>query len=770
MIQATNLGYPRIGKSRELKKALEQFWSGKLSEAALLEQAAASRKQHWLLQKELGLEHIPSNDFSLYDQVLDTIALVGAVPWRYHWHNETVDLATYFAMARGMQQDQEQQTEGIAAMEMTKWFDTNYHYIVPEFSPRQTFRLASTKPLDEFMEAKALGIQTRPVLLGPISFLLLGKTHRQDVQPLALLDRLLPVYEEILQALAAAGADWIQIDEPCLVLDLDSDVQTIFQKTYARLSAVSSSLHLLLATYFGNLGSSLPLVLHLPVAAVHLDLVRAPEQLERVLAEVPAGLTLSLGIVDGRNVWRTEFDHALTLIERAVQAVGSERLLIGPSCSLLHVPVDLAQETQVDDDLKQWLAFAHQKIEEIVLLARATNEGIAAIAEQLEANQHAFLQRRSSPSIHHEEVARRVKGVIGQKVERKSPFAQRKEQQREKRPLPLLPTTTIGSFPQTSDVRAARAAYKSGKLDTAGYEDFLRKEMERTIRFQEEIGLDVLVHGEFERSDMVEYFGEQLDGFLFTQHGWVQSYGSRCVRPPIIYGDVMRPGPMTVRWSRFAQELTDRPVKGMLTGPVTILQWSFVRNDQPHWQTCYQLALALRDEVLDLEAAGIGIIQIDEPALREGLPLRRADWQTYLSWATNCFRLVCSNVLDETQIHTHMCYSEFNDIIEAIASMDADVISIEASRSQLELLNTFVSYRYPNEIGPGIYDIHSPRIPSREECEEILSRVLEVLPIEQIWVNPDCGLKTRQWEEVKPALANLIAAAQSQRSIQERQT
>jgi 5-methyltetrahydropteroyltriglutamate--homocysteine methyltransferase len=767
MTYATNLGYPRMGKNRELKKALEQFWSGKLSETALLEQATALRKQHWLLQKELGLEHIPSNDFSLYDQVLDTITLVGAVPERYQWHDKSVDLATYFAMARGVQQDQ---AEGIAAMEMTKWFDTNYHYIVPEFSQEQTFRLGSTKPVDEFLEAKALGIHTRPVLLGPISFLLLGKTHRQDFQPLALLDRLLPVYEEILQKLAAAGADWIQIDEPCLVLDLDHDIQTTFQQTYTRLSAVSSSLRLLLATYFGDLRSSLPWVLRLPVAALHLDLVRAPEQLEQTLANVPADLILSLGIIDGRNVWRTEFDQALSLIDHAVQAIGPERLLIGPSCSLLHVPMDLARETQVDDELKQWLAFAQQKIEEIVLLTRATNEGVAAIAGQLEGNRQACEQRRTSPRIHNQQVSQQVERVLQQKAERKSPFVQRRKLQHEKLSLPLLPTTTIGSFPQTGDVRVARAAYKSGKLETTEYEAFLQQEIERTIRFQEEIGLDVLVHGEFERSDMVEYFGEQLDGFLFTRHGWVQSYGSRCVRPPIIYGDIVRPGPMTVRWSRFAQEVTDRPIKGMLTGPVTILQWSFVRNDQPRKQTCYQLALALRDEVRDLEAAGIGIIQIDEPALREGLPLRHADWQTYLDWATNCFRLVCSTVLDETQIHTHMCYSEFNDIIEAIASMDADVISIEASRSQLELLNLFVTYRYPNEIGPGIYDIHSPRIPSQEECEEILSRVLEVLPIEQIWVNPDCGLKTRRWEEVKPALTNLVAAARSQRPIQEKQT
>ncbi len=765
MVQATNLGYPRIGKSRELKKALEQYWSGNLSETMLLEQAASLRKQHWLLQQGLGLQHIPSNDFSLYDQVLDMIALVGAVPQRYNWGGEKVDLRTYFAMARGTQHDQVQ-AEAIPAMEMTKWFDTNYHYIVPEFTPQQQFHLASTKPLDEFMEARELGVHTRPVLLGPLSFLLLGKTHRQDVQPFTLLDRLLPVYEELLKALVKAGADWIQIDEPCLVLDLDVDVQTVFQKTYARLSTVSSSLRLLLATYFGDLGPYLPVVLHLPVAAVHLDLVRAPEQLERALAEAPPSLTLSLGVVDGRNVWRTEFDRALALIGCGVQALGSERLLIGPSCSLLHAPVDLALETRLDEERKQWLAFAQQKIEEIVLLTRASNEGVAAIAAQLEANRQSFQRRRSSPSIHNEQVAQRVKAVMGQVAQRKSPSAERRKLQQARLKLPLLPTTTIGSFPQTSEVRAARATYKSGKLDAAGYEDFLRKEIERTIRFQEEIGLDVLVHGEFERSDMVEYFGEQLGGFLFTQHGWVQSYGSRCVRPPVIYGDIIRPGPMTVGWSRFAQSLTERPVKGMLTGPVTMLQWSFVRDDQPRWETCYQLALALHDEVLDLEAAGIRVIQIDEPALREGLPLRRADWQAYLTWAVNCFRLASSDVRDDTQIHTHMCYSEFNDILEAISRMDADVLSIEASRSQLELLNAFVTYRYPNEIGPGIYDIHSPRVPSRQECEEILHKILQVLPARQVWVNPDCGLKTRRWEEVQPALTNLVAAAQAVRSTQ----
>lgn len=763
MIQATNLGYQRMGKQRELKHALEQFWSGKLSAAALQERAASLRKEHWLLQQRLGLHHIPSNDFSLYDQVLDTIALVGAVPERYHWNGEHVDLRTYFAMARGIQQTQASD-EDIPAMEMTKWFDTNYHYLVPEFSAQQTFRLASTKPLDEFVEAKALGIQTRPVLLGPISFLLLGKTHQSDLYQLSLLERLLPVYEEVLQALADAGAEWIQIDEPCLALDLEEDVLACFQGVYTRLSAVSPALRLLLATYFGELGTALPMVLHLPVAAVHLDLVRAPEQFEPALAGAPSSLILSLGVVDGRNVWRTDFDHALTMIERGIQVLGTERLLIGPSCSLLHVPADLTLETRLDEEHKQWLAFAYQKLEEIVLLTRAGNEGRAAIAGSLEANRRSFQQRRQSSRVHNTSVARRSEEIRGQDTHRKTPFAERRKLQQDQLALPILPTTTIGSFPQTSEVRAARAAYKRGQMEKATYEDFLRQEIARTIRIQEEIGLDVLVHGEFERTDMVEYFGEQLGGFLFTQHGWVQSYGSRCVRPPIIAGDITRPGAMTIRWSQFAQTLTSRPVKGMLTGPVTILQWSFVRDDQPRSETCFQLALALYDEVRDLEAAGIRVIQIDEPALREGLPLRRSNWQAYLNWAVDCFRLAASGVRAETQIHTHMCYAEFEDILEAIGAMDADVISIEASRSQLELLKAFVTYHYPNEIGPGIYDIHSPRIPSQQECEEILAKILRVLPIEQVWVNPDCGLKTRRWEEIQPALTNLVAAVHTARA------
>jgi 5-methyltetrahydropteroyltriglutamate--homocysteine methyltransferase len=767
MVQASNLGYPRIGLKRELKKALEQFWSGKRSETEVLEQAATLRKQHWQLQQQLGLTHIPSNDFSLYDHVLDTIAMVGAIPKRYHWKGPHVDLCTYFVMARGVLQDQEQ-SSAIPAMEMTKWFDTNYHYIVPEFEAEQQFSLSSTKPVDEFLEAKALGIHTRPVLLGPVSFLLLGKTHSHEVQPLSLLGRLLPVYEDVLLALARAGADWLQIDEPCLALDLDGDALEAYQAAYERLAtylaAHAPSLRILLATYFGDLRENLSTVLHLRVSALHLDLVRAPEQLEQVLPQVPASLSLSLGVVDGRNVWRTEFDRALALAERGIQALGTERILIAPSCSLLHVPIDVMQETHLDDDMRSWLAFAKQKIEEISLLTRALNEGTASIDPALLVNRQTFASRHSSPRIHSEEVARRGHLVNEQMAQRPHVHHERKQQQQAVLKLPPLPTTTIGSYPQTADIRAARAAYKGGKIDRDRYEAFLKQEIEQVIRFQEEVGLDVLVHGEFERSDMVEYFSEQLTGMLFTQQGWVQSYGSLCVRPPIIYGDVARPHPMTVQWAQFAQSLTARPVKGMLTGPVTIMQWSFVRDDQPRSETCLQIALAMRDEVQDLEAAGLRVIQIDEPALREGLPLRHADWQGYLDWAVLCFRLATSLVQDKTQIHTHLCYAKFDDIIEDIARMDADVALIEASRSQFELLEAFATYRYPNDIGLGIYDVHSPRVPTIQEFVGELQRILQVLLSERIWVNPDCGLKTRRWEEIRPALAHVVEAAHLVRS------
>jgi len=769
MVLATNLGYPRIGPRRELKKALESYWAGRTSEADLLEQVRSLRRDNWQLQQQLGLDHIPSGDLALWDHVLDTAAMVGAVPARYGWTGEIVDLRTYFAMARGVQEKQLDaagggQVAAAPAMEMTKWFDTNYHYIVPEFEPGQRFRLSSTKLIDEFVEARDLGIRARPVLLGPVSFLLLGKSRQGESQPLTLLEELLPVYQEALQRLSQAGADWVQLDEPCLVLDLDPQAQRAFQTAYERLAAAVPRLRVLVATYFGGLGEHLPMVMRMPVAAVHLDLVRAPEQLAPALEIIPEHLALSLGVVDGRNVWRTDLEQALALVNRAVAKLGSDRVLVGPSCSLLHSPVDLDQETQLDGELRQWLAFARQKVEEIVLLARAANEGREAVASLLHTNREAFARRRSSPRIHDRAVQARVVTLAGERMERQSPYPERRRVQRQHLELPLLPTTTIGSFPQTTEIRAARADYKAGRIDRARYEAFLKAEIERVIRFQEEIGLDVLVHGESERSDMVEYFGEQLAGVAITQNGWVQSYGSRCVRPPIIYGDVSRPEPMTVSWSVFAQSLTSRPVKGMLTGPVTMLQWSFVRDDQPRAETCRQMALAIRDEVLDLEAAGIRVIQIDEPALREGLPLRRAEWNTYLAWAVECFRLASAGVRDETQIHTHMCYSEFNDIIEAIARMDADVISIESSRSQMELLNAFVTYRYPNEIGPGVYDIHSPRVPGREEIEDLLYRALRVLAPNQLWVNPDCGLKTRRWEEVRPALRNMVEAARRVRT------
>jgi 5-methyltetrahydropteroyltriglutamate--homocysteine methyltransferase len=767
MVQAMIPGYPRIGAKRELKKALEQFWSGQITEAELLEQTSALRRQRWLLQWQAGLTHIPSNDFSLYDHVLDAIALVGAVPRRYRWNGRFVDLHAYFTMARGMEKDQEQ-ADAVPAMEMTKWFDTNYHYIVPEFEPEQQFHLASSKPVDEFLEAKEMGIQSRPVLLGPLSFLLLGKTTQSGMNLLALLDRLLPVYQEIMQALAQAGAEWIQVDEPCLVLDLDEATREAYRSAYAYLAAQRAaqtpSLRILLATYFGDLRENLPLALQLPIDALHLDLVRAPGQLEQALEQAPASLSLSLGLVDGRNIWCTDFERVLAEASRAVQALGSERILLGASCSLLHVPLDVTQETRLDEEMRSWLAFANQKVEEISLLTCALNEGRDAIEASLQANRRALESRRSSERIRKADVAQRVQAITEQMAQRSHPHHVRKERQQNVLNLPLLPTTTIGSYPQTADLRAARAAYKNNKMDQASYEAFLKQGIEQVIRFQEEARLDMLVHGEVERGDMVEYFGEYLTGILLTQHGWVQSYGSRGVRPPIIYGDVTRPGPMTVDWTRFAQSLTTRPVRGMLTGPVTIMQWSFVRDDQPRSQTCKQIALAIRDEVLDLEAAGIRAIQIDEPALREGFPLRHADWQGYLSWATFCFRLAANGVRDETQIHTHLCYSKFDDIVPEIASMDADVVLIEASRSQFDLLEALSTYHYPNNIGLGIYDVHSPRVPTTQEFDEKLRLVLQILPPEQVWVNPDCGLKTRKWEEVNPALKHLVAAARQVRS------
>jgi 5-methyltetrahydropteroyltriglutamate--homocysteine methyltransferase len=760
---SSNLGFPRMGVHRELKKALEAHWAGNLDEAGLLAVAKALKLNHWVLQQQLGIEHIPSNDFSFYDHVLDAAAMVGAVPERYAWHGPPVELATYFAMARGAARKSGR--GDVPAMEMTKWFDTNYHYIVPEFTAKQSFSLGSLKPVREFLEAKALGVLTRPVLLGPVSFLLLGKAKRSGFDPLLLLPRILPVYEEVLRQLAAAGADWIQLDEPMLALDTRGEARAAFGAAYAQLAQVSGNLRILVATYFAGLGANLPTAVKLPVAALHVDLVRAPHQLDEILKIIPANLALSLGVIDGRNVWKTDLGRALRLIERVGAAIGANRILIAPSCSLLHTPADLNDEKQIDDDLRNWLAFAKQKLEEVVVLERAVVAGKDAVRDALDQNRIAMEAKRASSRIHDSSVKARARSVGQEMTRRASAFPLRKKLQQQSLQLPLFPTTTIGSFPQTKEVRAARAEYKAGKRDEASYEAFLRAETRSAVQFQEEVGLDVFVHGEFERNDMVEYFGEQLAGFAVTENGWVQSYGSRCVKPPIIYGDVARKHPMTVAWSKFAQSLTAKPMKGMLTGPVTILQWSFVRDDQPRSETCRQIALAIRDEVSDLEAAGIRVIQMDEPALREGLPLLRSAWPKYLAWAVESFRIAAAGVRDETQIHTHMCYAEFQDIIEAVAQMDADVISIETSRSQMELLNTFAAYHYPNEIGPGVYDIHSPRIPAQAEMERLLKKAAQVLSPAQLWVNPDCGLKTRRWEEVRPALGAMVEAARAMREM-----
>jgi 5-methyltetrahydropteroyltriglutamate--homocysteine methyltransferase len=760
---SSNLGFPRMGVHRELKKALEAHWAGKLDEPGLLEVGKVLKLNHWVLQQHLGIQHIPSNDFSFYDHVLDAAAMVGAVPERYKWLGPRVDLTTYFSMARGTAQKSGQ--ADAPAMEMTKWFDTNYHYIVPEFTSKQTFSLGSLKPVGDFLEAKAVGVQTRPVLLGPVSFLLLGKAKETAFDPLTLLERIVPVYEEVLRQLAKAGAEWIQLDEPMLALDAREEARNAFSSAYQQLSNVSSDLQILVATYFEGLGANLPIAARLPVAALHLDLIRAPEQLSEALKIIPSNLHLSLGVIDGRNVWKTDLHRAFHLVERAAEAIGTDRILLAPSCSLLHTPEDLDFEKRLDNELRDWLAFAKQKLEELVALERAVLGGQDAVRGILERNQLAMEKRRTSSRIHDPGVKGRVNSVGEQMIRRASAYAQRRKVQERSLRLPLFPTTTIGSFPQTKEVRAVRAEYKAGNRDEASYESFLKTETQKAIQFQEEVGLDVLVHGEFERNDMVEYFGEQLAGFAVTENGWVQSYGSRCVKPPIIYGDVYRRQPMTIEWSKFAQSLTSKPMKGMLTGPVTILQWSFVRDDQPRSETCRQIALAIRDEVTDLEAAGIRVIQIDEPALREGLPLLRSEWPKYLAWAVDAFRIASSSVRDETQIHTHMCYAEFQDIIEAVGQMDADVISIETSRSQMELLHTFAEYRYPNEIGPGVYDIHSPRIPSEEEMETLLRKASKVLSPAQLWVNPDCGLKTRRWDEVRPALAAMVEAARAMRQI-----
>ncbi|GAB4011939.1 5-methyltetrahydropteroyltriglutamate--homocysteine S-methyltransferase [Spirosoma migulaei] len=771
---AHNLGYPRIGSHRELKRACEQFWANKITPEQLQDAGRRIRQANWLTQQQAGITLVPCNDFSFYDQVLDMSLTVGAIPKRFRplldqSHQADADLLTlYFAMARGYQQN----GLDLKAMEMTKWFDTNYHYIVPEFTADQTFTLLSEKLFDEFEEAKqTLGTTPKPVLLGPVSYLLLGKEKEPGFDRLDLLDRLLPVYEVILSRLQAQGADWIQLDEPTLSLDLTDDQRAAFAKTYNRLRLQFPKLKLLLASYFECYGANLNMVSQLPVDALHLDLVRCPNQLDDILQTdfVHKQTRLSLGVVDGRNIWINNLETSRATIQRAVEKIGQNRILIAPSCSLVHVPCDLNSETNeqgLTPEIKQWMAFARQKLDEVATLVTLFREPTNAQATAtLATNQTALIARWQSTLINRPAVQARLSQLTEKDAQRLDSFAQRQPLQQERLQLPLFPTTTIGSFPQTESVRANRAKFKKGELTLEQYEDFIRTETEQAIRWQEEVGLDVLVHGEFERNDMVEYFGELLDGFAFSENGWVQSYGSRCVKPPIIYGDVYRPAPMTVRWAQFAQSLTSKPVKGMLTGPVTILQWSFVRDDQPRRDTCLQIALAIHDEVVDLEAAGIRVIQIDEPAIREGLPLRKENWKTYLEWAVRAFRISASGVQNETQIHTHMCYSEFNDMIDAIANMDADVITIETSRSQMELLDAFVNFNYPNEIGPGVYDIHSPRVPTVAEMVDLLQKATNVLPIRNLWVNPDCGLKTRRWPETAEALKNMVQAAQTAREL-----
>lgn len=771
-----NLGYPRIGSNRELKKACEQYWAGIISHKHLMQIGKDLRRENWQLQKTAGIDLIPSNDFSFYDQVLDMSFTVGAVPERFHeiiLSSKNSELDLYFAMGRGYQKD----GLDITALEMTKWFDTNYHYMVPEFTKNQVFKLFSTKIVDEFYEAKQARIPTKPVIIGPITYLLLGKEKESGFHRIDLIKNLLPVYLDILQKLSDLHVEWIQFDEPFLSLDLSTAEKQAFVYVYTEIKKQFPAIKIILSTYFEGLKDNLTTAVSLPIHALHIDLIRCPDQLNEVLELLPERMKVSLGVVDGRNIWKNDLSNSLSLINTAIQKIGKERIIISPSCSLIHSPCDISLETNektLPTEVKQWMSFAKQKIDEVVLLKQLacldltkqkneTDPINKNIISKLHFNQQLIKIKETSALIHNSIVKKRVSAITAGDAQRNQPFVLRRHLQKLKLNLPVFPTTTIGSFPQTAEVRSWRSKFKKGELTLGEYNELLAEETKQSILWQQEIGMDVLVHGEFERNDMVEYFGEQLAGFAFSKNGWVQSYGSRCVKPPIIYGDVHRPKQMTVFWSEYAQSLTSKIVKGMLTGPVTILQWSFVRNDQSRSETCNQIALAIRDEVLDLEKAGIKIIQIDEPAIREGLPLRKAQWQAYLSWAVNAFRISAGGVKDETQIHTHMCYSEFNDIIQHISDMDADVITIECSRSQMDLLDVFAEFNYPNEIGPGVYDIHSPRVPTKAEMVELMNKAKQFIPIDQLWVNPDCGLKTRHWEETKKALIEMIAAAKELR-------
>jgi len=750
-------GFPRIGPRRELKFATEGYWAGKVSAEELEAVAKTIRQDNWGFMNQAGIDLMPSNDFSFYDQVLDAICLLGAVPARYGHQGGPVDLDTYFAMARGNQRN----GADVTAMDMTKWFNTNLHYIVPELDAKTQFALSGDKPVRQYEEARLLGLDTVPVVLGPLSFLLLSKPSSEAAPGfdcLSLLDALLPVYEQLLARLAASSAGWVQIDEPVLVQDRTGDELAAFKGAYERLGAIAARPKILINTYFDHVGDAYPILRALPVDGVGLDFVAGAKNEQLIMKH--GGLddkTLFAGVVNGRNIWRTDLPNALSQLGRLEEIC--DDLVVASSCSLAHVPVDLSQEPNLDPEIKPWLSFAHQKVEEIAALARARNEGVNSIRRILSENSTAVQSRANSPRTQNPAVRERLAGLTAADEHRATPYSSRREAQQKALGLPLFPSTTIGSYPQTHEIREARAKLRKGELTTESYADEMRKEIERVVRFQESAGLDVLVHGEPERNDMVQYFGEQLDGYAFTENGWVQSYGTRCVRPPIIFGDIVRPKPMTVEWTRYAQSLTTKPMKGMLTGPVTMLMWSFVRDDQPSGETCKQLALAIRDEVSDLEADGVAVIQVDEPAIREGLPLRADQREKYLEWAVQSFRLSTSSVKPGTQIQTHMCYSDFGDIIEAIDGLDADVALIEAARSNMELLDDFHSSGYEREIGPGVYDIHSPRVPSVEEMADKLRTAAKLLDPQRVWVNPDCGLKTRAWPETETSLKNMVAAA-----------
>jgi 5-methyltetrahydropteroyltriglutamate--homocysteine methyltransferase len=754
MVTTHNLGFPRIGAKRELKFALESYWKGLSSRGDLEALGARLRQRHW--GQQAGLDRVPVGDFSYYDQVLDMSVTLGNLPERVRSLEGHV-FDNYFRVARGRSRADTDEHAGVLAGEMTKWFDTNYHYIVPEFSGSTEFKLDASRLLGQLGEAKAEHVKAKPVIIGPVTYLWLGKA-KDDSNKLALLGRVLPVYAELLAALKDEGVEWVQIDEPVLATELGPDWQQAFRTAYTALR--SSPVKLLLASYFGPLLENLPLACSLPVAGLHVDAIHAKGEVALLVAS--SERVLSLGVIDGRNVWKTDLSSVLDWLEPFSRVLG-DRLWLSPSCSLLHVPVDLRSEQQLPEEVASWLAFALQKLDELQVLAQALNQGRDAVKTELAANRAAIAARKNSPRVHDPAVKAAIAKLDPSLGQRQSPYEQRAPKQAARLLLPAFPTTTIGSFPQTADIRRTRSQFKSGELDEAAYTAAMRAEIARSVRAQEALGLDVLVHGEAERNDMVEYFGEQLKGYAMTEFGWVQSYGSRCVKPPILWGDISRPKAMTLEWIEYAASLTHKPMKGMLTGPVTILNWSFVRDDQPRSVSCYQLALAIRQEVLDLEKIGVGVIQIDEAALREGLPLRKSEWQDYLSWAVESFRIAANGVKDETQIHTHMCYSEFNDIIASIAKMDADVITIETSRSDMELLEAFDLFKYPNQIGPGVYDIHSPNIPTQEQIVLLMRKAAERIPAERLWVNPDCGLKTRQWDEVIPALVNMVAAAKTLR-------